>query len=151
VSKWTRDSFGLKGNHTQTFFPLAVAEENYANFDSGRAHPVWARVLRAAYTGECPTLLDIKVPSGSLTIRANLRVVLAKKKRRPLTAADGTVIAMGPTATALRAARILNATSTSPDHCALLAMAYLAAQPEVNACSTLYLMKCHSVIALFPL
>jgi len=114
VRKWTRDGFGLKGDHAHAFFPLANAEKTESN--GGRIHPVWARARRAAVTGECPSLLDITVPSDSLT-GSNLRIVLAKKNElRENGAADRTED---------------SATAIHHDHCALLALAYLAAQPEV--------------------
>jgi len=126
VTKWTRDGFGLKGDHTHAFSLLANAEGTDADVDSGQAHPVWAHARRAAATGECPSLLDIKVPSGGIT-GANLRVLLEKKKKQVRGPAEGAVGADG----------ISDATAIHHDHCALLALAYLAAQPEVNACAVL--------------
>lgn len=138
MRKWHRDGFGLKGNHAHDFVPLANAEGTDADVDSSRAHPVWAHARRAAATGECPSLLEIKVPSGGLA-GENLRVVLAKKATL---SAD--------TAAADRADRTPDATAIHHDHCALLALAYLAAQPEVSTCEYCY-MPDTRVRALFCL
>jgi len=144
VNKWTRDGFGLKGGHAQTFFPLIVAEETDAGVDSGQAHPVWASVRLAAATGECPSLLDVEVKNGGL-IGTNVRILFAKKEKLPLAVVDEAVVApAGLAPAALRADRTSGANAIDYEHCALVALAYLAVQPEVNVYSTLYLMTFHS-------
>ena len=116
MGKWTRDGFGLKGDHAHAFFPLANAEKTESN--GGRIHPVWALARRAAATGECPSLLDITVVPGDSLTGSNLRIVLNKKEEK---------------VREIRAANRAEDSTTAihHDHCALLALAYLAAQPEV--------------------
>ena len=119
AKKWKRDGFGLEGGHTNGFFPLAVTGVD-ADLNSGCAHPGCARARHAASTGECPSIVDVEIRSGGL-IGANLRVVFAKKKKQPATAAAASSVDYEP-----------NTSTIHHDHCALLAFAYLAAQPEVT-------------------
>jgi len=108
VGKWAQDGFGLAGAYADAFFPLAAATSDAAS----HAHAGWAHARRAAATGACPSVLAAAVPGGGRA-GVNLRVVLAKKKAHA-------AAANGPA-------------PPHHDHCALLAFAYLAAQPEVRA------------------
>ena len=110
MKKWNNDGFGLNGDHTHGFFPLTFTG-NDADDENNHVHPGWVRTRQAASTGVCPSLLKVKVPSGGL-VGANVRVVFAKKTQEP---AKG----QHPSG------------AIGHDHCALLAFAYLAAQPEV--------------------
>ena len=118
VTKWTREGFGLRGDHTEEFFPFTAAEMD-TKIGNNHAHPGWAHTRHAASTGKCPSILDVEVPNGGRA-GSNLRVVFTKKNK------DSTV------APASGADDKSNPDAIHHDHCALLALAYLAAQPEVT-------------------
>ena len=118
MTKWTRDGFGLSGDHTDEFFPLTGAEMD-TTVGNRHAHPGWARTRHAASTGKCPSIVDVEVPSGGRA-GSNLRVVFTKKNK------DSSV------APASGADDKSNPDAIHHDHCALFALAYLAAQPEVT-------------------
>lgn len=125
-----------KGDHTNGFFPLAVTGVD-ADLNSGRVHPGWARARHAASTGECPSIVDVEIRSGGLT-GANLRVMFAKKKKQPATAAAASSVDYEP-----------NTSTIHHDHLTLLAFVYLAAQPEVTCVhSALRCMKKHYLFCL---
>jgi hypothetical protein len=122
VTKWGREGFGLSGDHADGFFPLTGAGMD-TEVGNKHAHPGWARTRHAASTGKCPSIVDVEVPSGGRA-GSNLRVVFTKKNT------DSTIASVSG------ADDKPDPNAIHHDHCALLALAYLAAQPEVM--STLY-------------
>jgi len=60
VTKWTREGFGLNGDHNDGFFTLTGAGMD-TKVGNNHAHPGWARTRHAASTGKCPSIVDVEV------------------------------------------------------------------------------------------
>lgn len=128
TKKWTRDAFGLDGNTTHAILPYSAAAGGKRAGDKGNRVITtrWVYAQRAAASHVCSSLVEVAVRNEGLGDgvydSAHLDIVVTKKK--------ASEEAHEATEDYSNVAEI--AAAVKHEHCALLAMTYLASQPEVK-------------------